>query len=153
MMRAATFAGALAGLCFGLGLAVAQMTNPDKVLAFLDITSPAWDPSLLFVLGGAVGVHGFGLWLLRRRSAPLFDVGFHPPAATRIDAPLLIGAAIFGIGWGLAGYCPGPAIATLAVANPELLWFAPGLLGGFVLHRLLHRVRQPIGSDAQADAG
>jgi uncharacterized membrane protein YedE/YeeE len=128
-------AAALAcGTVFGLGLAVAQMVDPRKVLAFLDVTG-AWDASLLFVLGAAVMLAGIGFALLRRRTRPLLDAGFHPPAATALDAPLIVGSALFGIGWGLAGYCPGPAIASLGFGNAEALWFVPAMLVGIALRR------------------
>lgn len=128
-------AAALAcGSLFGLGLAVAQMVDPRKVLAFLDLAG-AWDASLLFVLGAAVMMAGVGFALLRRRAAPLLDSAFHPPATTALDAPLIAGSALFGIGWGLAGYCPGPAIASLGFGNAEALWFVPAMLAGTALRR------------------
>lgn len=122
------------GLLFGLGLAIAGMTDPRKVLAFLDLAGD-WDPSLLLVLGAAVAVAFVGFRLAQRRPAPLLDVGFQPPPRGRIDAPLLLGALLFGIGWGIAGYCPGPAIAALANGNRELLAFLPALLLGQWLQR------------------
>jgi uncharacterized protein len=128
------------GAVFGLGLAVAQMVDPRKVLAFLDVTG-AWDASLLFVLGAAVMVAGGGFALLRRRSMPLLDTAFHPPATTALDAPLIVGSALFGIGWGLAGYCPGPAIASLGFGNAEVLWFVPAMLAGIALRRWGERRR------------
>jgi hypothetical protein len=138
MTRGSSVARAIAalgcGAVFGAGLAVAQMTDPRKVLAFLDIAG-AWDASLLFVLGGAVLLAGLGFRLVLRRSAPLFDDGFHLPTATSMDRALLLGSALFGIGWGLAGYCPGPAIASLGFANPEALWIVPAMLAGAALQR------------------
>ena len=122
------------GTLFGLGLAVAQMTNPRKVLGFLDIAG-AWDPSLLLVLGAAVS---FSLLACRRiltRPAPLWDTHFHVPATSRIDVRLLGGAALFGIGWGLAGYCPGPALASLGMGNHEALWFVPAMVAGMAVQR------------------
>ena len=127
-------AALLCGVVFGLGLAVAQMVNPRKVLAFLDVTG-GWDASLLFVLGAAVMLAGTGFALLRRRHAPLLDSAFHPPAAAALDPPLIVGSALFGIGWGLAGYCPGPAIASLGFANAEALWFLPAMAAGMALRR------------------
>jgi len=124
------------GLLFGLGLSLAQMTNPDKVLNFLDI-SGRWDPSLLLVLGGAVVLSALGFRQVLRRKAPLWDSGFHLPHAQAIDRPLLLGSALFGLGWGLSGYCPGPAVASLGVANPEALWVLPGILAGAALQRLM----------------
>lgn len=126
----------LAGLLFGLGLALAQMTDPNKVLGFLDLAGD-WDPSLLFVLGGAVGlaVLGFRLILLRRQ--PLFDSRFHLPTRRAIDTPLLLGSALFGVGWGIGGYCPGPAIAQLAAPNAETWVFLPAMLLGIWLRQAL----------------
>ncbi|MCA9679540.1 MAG: YeeE/YedE family protein, partial [Myxococcales bacterium] len=105
-----------AGLLFGLGLVLAGMTIPAKVIGFLDITSAqgAWDPSLMFVMGGAIAVHAVALRLVRRRGAPLFDRTFHLPTRKDLDLLLLAGAAIFGVGWGLAGYCPGPGLVSAA---------------------------------------
>lgn len=131
-------AALLAGIVFGVGLAVAQMTNPRKVLAFLDVAG-AWDASLLFVLGSAVLVAAVGFHLVTRRATPVFDDRFHLPTLTAIDRPLLIGAAVFGVGWGIAGYCPGPAIASIGFANPEVLWLVPALLVGIGVQRWLHR--------------
>ncbi|MFT4198694.1 MAG: YeeE/YedE family protein [Pseudoxanthomonas sp.] len=127
-----------AGAVFGLGLAIAGMTDPRKVLGFLDVAGD-WDPSLLLVLGSAVVVAFVGYRLVQRQPAPLFDAQFRLPRNAHIDAPLVAGALLFGIGWGIAGYCPGPAIATLAYANRELLLFLPALLLGQWLHRLTRR--------------
>jgi uncharacterized membrane protein YedE/YeeE len=127
-------AALLAGLVFGLGLAIAGMTDPLKVLAFLDVAG-AWDPSLLLVLGSAVAVALIGFRLVLRRPRPLLEARFDLPTATAIDRPLLLGALLFGIGWGVSGYCPGPAIASLAFANPESLVFLPALVLGSWLHQ------------------
>jgi uncharacterized membrane protein YedE/YeeE len=123
-----------AGILFGLGLALAQMIDPLKVLAFLDV-SGRWDPSLMFVMGGAVLVAGVGFRLVLRRPRPLLDGRFRLPAELPLDRRLMAGAAIFGVGWGLAGYCPGPAIATLGLGNPESWWFVPAMLVGAGLER------------------
>jgi uncharacterized membrane protein YedE/YeeE len=125
------------GTVFGLGLSLAQMTNPDKVLNFLDIGG-RWDPSLLLVLGGAVGLTTLGYWLVLRRGNPLWDTLFHQPLGQTVDRPLVIGSALFGIGWGIAGYCPGPAIASLGFANPETLWVLPAIVAGAALQRWSH---------------
>ena len=122
------------GVVFGLGLSLAQMTNPDKVLNFLDIGG-AWDPSLLLVLGGAVVLSALGFHLVFRRGAPLWDRLFHLPLTRAIDTPLIVGSALFGIGWGLSGYCPGPAIASIGFGNPEALWVIPSIVAGAALQR------------------
>ena len=130
-------AALLGGAVFGLGLSLAQMTNPDKVLNFLDLAG-TWDPSLLLVLGGAVLLATLGYRLVFKRRAPLWDSQFHLPVATAIDRPLILGSALFGLGWGLAGYCPGPAIASLGFANPEALWVLPSIVAGAALQRWSH---------------
>ena len=106
----------LVGLIFGLGLVVSQMTNPAKILGFLDI-SGNWDPSLLVVMGAALVTTSIGYQLVLRRPKPVLDTVFHLPTKTIIDRPLLTGAAIFGFGWGMAGLCPGPGIAAIAVGG------------------------------------
>jgi hypothetical protein len=134
-MIARALAALAAGTLFGFGLAVAQMTDPRKVLGFLDITG-AWDPSLLVVIAVAVPVTFAGYRLAGRRRAPLLDSRFGLPTLTRIDVPLLAGATLFGIGWGIAGYCPGPALATIAAPTRETLIFVPTLFAGFGLARI-----------------
>lgn len=105
----------LIGLIFGVGLAMAGMLNPAKVQGFLDITR-LWDPSLAFVMVGGIGVAAIGFPLIKRRQGPVFGEKFHFPTMMKMDRPLLLGAAFFGIGWGLGGLCPGPAIAVLSLA-------------------------------------
>lgn len=123
-------AAAAAGLLFGAGLTVAQMVNPAKVLGFLDIAGN-WDPSLAFVLAGAVGTAALGLLVVRRSlSAPLFAAAFDPPGARAIDRNLVFGAVLFGIGWGLVGLCPGPALAALAIAPGKVALFTAAMLVG-----------------------
>ena len=121
------------GLVFGLGLVVAGMSNPAKVLNFLDlgaIPSGQWDPSLAFVMAGAIAVTFIGYRLVLRRSQPIFGGAFHVPTSTDIDARIIVGPAIFGIGWGLAGFCPGPAFTALTVGgNPALLFVAAMMVG------------------------
>jgi len=138
--RAGLWTGLLCGLIFGLGLGVSQMVDPRKVLGFLDITG-AWDASLMFVMGGALLVAAIGFRAVLRRPAPRFSERFHVSAAGSVDAPLLIGAALFGIGWGLAGYCPGPAIASLGFGNAEALCFLPAMVAGAGLQRWQARRR------------
>lgn len=125
----------VAGLIFGLGLAVSGMTHAAKVLGFLDVTGN-WDPSLLLVLGGAVAVTAVAFRFILRRPAPVLEEKFNLPVARFIDGPLVVGAAIFGIGWGISGYCPGPGIALLAAPGWETWVFIPAVLLGAFLHRL-----------------
>lgn len=122
-----------AGLLFGLGLAISGLLNPAKVKAFLDITG-AWDPSLIFVLGAGVVVAFIGYRIAFTINKPLFDDQLHLPTKTRIDRPLIIGSAIFGVGWGLAGFCPGPAIASLSLGLAPAIIFAAAMFIGMVAH-------------------
>lgn len=129
----------LSGAVFGFGLSLAQMTDPAKVLGFLDLAGD-WDPSLLLVLGSAVGLAAVAFRALLRRETPALEPRFHLSRRTQIDAALLVGAALFGAGWGLGGYCPGPAISSLGFGNPEALWFVPAMLLGAGLQRWQTRV-------------
>ena len=124
-------AAALAGAVFGIGLVVSQMVNPAKVQAFLDVAG-AWDPSLALVMGGGAGLTALAFPWVLRRSRPVLDARFHLPTLTRLDAPLLVGAAIFGMGWALAGYCPGPVLVALTFGIAEPWWFVGALLAGSV---------------------
>lgn len=133
-----TLATGLAGMLFGLGLAVAGMTDPDKVQNFLDLGG-AWDPSLALVMAAALAVATPGFAWIRRRARALNGDPIALPTATRIDRPLVIGALLFGIGWGLVGLCPGPAIANLARANADLLLF----LGAMALGSALAAIGRP----------
>ena len=108
----------LTGILFGVSLGISQMINPEKVLAFLDIAGD-WDPSLALVMGGAVGVTLLTFRHILRLPTPLFGSRFEIPGNDAIDAPLLTRAVIFGIGWGISGYCPGPAIASLTIGSLE----------------------------------
>lgn len=128
------------GALFGLGLAVSQMAIPAKVLGFLDVAGN-WDPSLLFVLGGAVAVTAIAFRFILRMPKPLFDASFEPQPKGRIDARLLSGAGIFGIGWGLAGYCPGPGIVSLARFAPDAYVFVIAFLAGSFVFRAIVRQR------------
>ncbi len=124
----------VAGMLFGLGLAVSGMTQPARVLGFLDPLG-AWDPTLLFVLGGAVGVTVVAFRFVLRRPAPVLAERFHLPVARAIDRPLVAGAALFGVGWGISGYCPGPGVSLLASPTWETWVFLPAMLAGIALHR------------------
>jgi uncharacterized membrane protein YedE/YeeE len=128
----------LAGILFGLGLAVSQMINPAKVLAFLDFAG-RWDPSLALVMAGALGVTALGYRLALKRPAPLLAPRFEVPTLREIDRRLLAGAVLFGIGWGLVGFCPGPAIASLAYGVRESIIFVAAMLAGMALFRVSNR--------------
>ena len=122
----------VAGLLFGLGLSLGGMTQPAVVLGFLDIFG-AWDPRLVFVMAGAVLTTAIGYRLVLRRSRPLLAERFQWPTSRRIDARLVGGAALFGIGWGIAGYCPGPALASLGAGAPALLVLVACMIAGWWL--------------------
>ena len=125
----------VAGLVFGAGLLISGMTQPAKVIGFLDVR--AWDPSLMFVMGGGVLVYMVALRAIRRwRADPWFDVTFHLPTRRDLDARLLVGAALFGVGWGLGGLCPGPAIVSAASGSVAGIAFVAAMLFGMHLqHR------------------
>lgn len=124
------------GLLFGAGLTISGMTDPHRVRGFLDIFGH-WDPTLAFVMGGAVIVMAVAWRLRLRMAAPVFGEKFSLPDRTDLDARLIIGSALFGIGWGMAGLCPGPAVASLALAPMKVLPFVAAMLAGMGLHRLL----------------
>ena len=122
-------AAGVCGLVFGAGLLVSGMTNPQKVLGFLDF-SGTWDPTLAFVMGGALAVNGAAFAWTRRRAKPLLAEAFALPTASAIDGRLLAGALLFGVGWGLVGLCPGPALAGLLRGEPSIYVFALALVAG-----------------------
>jgi uncharacterized membrane protein YedE/YeeE len=124
----------ISGILFGIGLALSQMTNPAKVLNFLDIAGN-WDPSLIFVMLGALAVTTLCFRKILTRPTPLFDKQFYLASKTALDKPLLIGAAIFGIGWGISGYCPGPSVAGLGLGNVEAIVMVVSIYLGFIAHR------------------
>jgi len=117
------------GLLFGLGLTVSAMIDPAKVLNFLDIAG-TWDPSLAFVMAAAIPVTAIGFAIANRRGRPLIDTSFRGPTATAIDLRPMLGAILFGVGWGLVGYCPGPALAALGFGNPATWLFVAAMLAG-----------------------
>lgn len=129
-----TLMGYLAGLLFGLGLAIGGMTDPARVIGFLDIAGD-WDPTLIFVLGGAVVTTFIGYRLVWKRGTPWLDSRFALPTRRDLDARLLGGAALFGIGWGLSGYCPGPAVASIADLSVPLAAMLVAMAGGWWLAR------------------
>ena len=124
------------GVLFGFGLALSQMVNPVRVLGFLDVFG-AWDPTLLFVMGGAVAVTLVAFRFVLKLPRPLLDDRFHTPATTTVDRELVLGALLFGLGWGTAGYCPGPALAGLAYGLPEQFLFVAAMLAGGLAQRHL----------------
>ena len=128
----------VAGFVFGLGLWISGMANPKKVLGFLDIAGD-WDASLMLVMGGAVAVTLVLFRLIAKRQRPLIEEKFELPTRRDIDLPLVAGAAIFGIGWGTAGYCPGPAITALSTLTTESIVFVFAMLVGGFLQRALFR--------------
>lgn len=134
MMKQA-IAALIAGIIFGLGLALSQMINPAKVLGFLDVTG-RWDPSLAFVMAGALMVSFFGFRLSRKLISPLLAPRFELPTRRDLDRRLIAGAVIFGVGWGLVGFCPGPLFASLAFGMKESLIFAAAMtLGAWLQHK------------------
>lgn len=140
----------VAGLLFGAGLTVSRMVNPEKILSFLDLGSiPAggWDPTLAFVMTGALIVSAPAFWLARRRGRPFVAERLQLPTRRDIDGPLVAGALLFGIGWGLVGYCPGPAISGLALGRWETALFVAAMLAGMAAYRLSRE--QPAGRRQQ----
>jgi uncharacterized membrane protein YedE/YeeE len=126
----------LIGVLFGLGLIISGMTNPAKVLAFLDIAG-SWDPSLIFVMGGAVLVALIAFYLAKNRTQSFLGGAMHIPTRRDIDRPLIIGSALFGVGWGLAGFCPGPALVSLGSGELKALVFVVAMLGGMLLFEFM----------------
>jgi hypothetical protein len=139
------------GLLFGLGLVVSGMANPAKVLAFLDVTG-RWDPSLALVMGAAVAVSALGYRVARRRGRPVLAARLDVPTRRDLDPRLLAGAAIFGVGWGLAGLCPGPALILLTVVPARAVTFAAAMVAGMLLFRLVPAVAPKSTPQQQADA-
>lgn len=126
-------AALVCGTLFGFGLALSGMLDPARVQGFLDLFG-AWDPSLIFVLGGAVMVAMAGMLLVKRMKQPVFGEAFHIPTNRRIDLPLVLGSAIFGLGWGLGGFCPGPALAALSMGYVTPMVFVIAMVAGMVFH-------------------
>ena len=128
----------LSGLVFGLGLIVSGMSNPAKVLGFLDLAG-AWDPSLALVMGGAIAVAMPAFWLAGRRQQAILGDAMQLPAARRIDRRLLLGSLAFGAGWGIAGFCPGPALVSLLTWQPKAWIFTGAMLAGMLVFEVLER--------------
>lgn len=133
---ARTITALVAGLIFGLGLALAGMTDPAKVIGFLDLAG-AWNPALAFVMGAGVIVTFIGYRIVLARPKPVLEAKFQLPTRTDIDAPLVGGAALFGIGWGLAGYCPGPALSSLIAGNGEVFALVGAMIAGMITVRVI----------------
>ena len=130
----------VAGVVFGAGLTISDMINPARVLSFLDVAGH-WDPSLLFVMVGALVTTFVGYRLVMRRSAPLFEKNFATPTRGDVDGPLLLGSAMFGVGWGLAGICPGPAVTALVALEPKVFLFVGAMLCGMLAVKALRSGR------------
>lgn len=128
----------IVGLIFGLGLILSGMTDPAKVLGFLDLFG-TWDPSLAFVMGGAIAVGLFAFAIAKKRTQSFLGGAMHLPRATQIDKPLVVGGLLFGAGWGLAGFCPGPALVSMASGELKALVFVAAMLAGMGIHALLQK--------------
>jgi uncharacterized protein len=131
-----TLAALACGLVFGLGLAISGMMNPAKVIGFLDVAGD-WDPTLAFVMGGALLVAIPAYRVILRQRRPVLSGGFSLPAEEKLDAALIWGSCLFGVGWGLVGFCPGPAVAAMVTGLPAVLGFVAAMIGGMTLHAWL----------------
>lgn len=130
------FAAFLVGLLFALGLGISGMTQVEKVVGFLDVFG-GWEPTLMFVMMGAIAVHFVAYRFIIKAPHPLFDTKWHLPAKKDINSPLVIGSALFGIGWGLGGFCPGPALVSLASVQSRPVIFVISMIAGMLLFRLV----------------
>ncbi len=138
----------VSGVVFALGLGIGGMTQPAKVIGFLDFAGN-WDPSLAFVMIGAISVHAFLYRVISKRPSPLFSPAFSLPTRTNIDLSLVGGAVIFGLGWGLAGFCPGPVLTSLASGNFSPVIFSVGMIAGMLLYEFIGVVRPWRRADAK----
>lgn len=137
-----TFLVFIVGLLFGAGLTISNMINPNKVLNFLNVTGH-WDPTLLIVMVVALTTTFLGYQFILKRNKPVFDSGFHVPKKRRIDKNLVFGSIIFGVGWGLAGYCPGPSISALALFNMDAVYCVIGMVVGSLAYNQWRAFEQP----------
>ena len=126
------------GLLFGLGLIISGMTDPSKVIGFLDLAG-AWDPSLAFVMGGAVLIGATAFTIAKKRQRSLLGAPMQLSSVTRLDSRLLLGSLVFGIGWGISGFCPGPAVVSAAAGQPKALIFVAAMLAGMALYVMMER--------------
>jgi uncharacterized protein len=129
----------LIGLLFGIGLIISGMTDPGKVIGFLDLAG-AWDPSLALVMGGAIAVGVVAFAIARKRTTTFLGGAMHLPKQREIDAPLVIGSLVFGVGWGIAGFCPGPALVAAGAGYPQALVFVAAMIAGMSIHALGERL-------------
>ena len=139
MNRLVTF---LAGLIFAIGLGISGMTQPAKVIGFLDLVS-GWDPSLAFVMCGAIGIHFVAYRFQPKLDKPLYEPVFQIPKRTDLTPKLFIGSALFGAGWAIGGFCPGPALVSVVSLNPQAITFVVAMLAGILAHQLLHNRAAP----------
>ncbi len=149
-MKPNLVAGA-AGALFGVGLAISGMTKPSKVQGFLDLAGN-WDASLMFVMVGGIAVHFIASRLVRKRSSPLFDAKFHLPTRKDIDPKLLLGAALFGVGWGLGGFCPGPGLVSAASGSIAGVVFVVGMTLGILVEHAVAKKAAQAGTSAALPA-
>ncbi|WP_193165428.1 YeeE/YedE family protein [Microbulbifer hainanensis] len=148
-MNKTTVTALVSGLLFGLGLLLSGMANPEKVLGFLDLLG-AWDPSLALVMGGAIAVGLPVFFIAGRRGRTLLGDQIQMPTRRDIDRPLVVGSLLFGMGWGLAGFCPGPAVVATGAGEPKALIFTVAMLVGMILFQLTQRRAQTTQSGAQS---
>lgn len=146
MLRSLTLLAS--GILFGAGLAISGMLNPSKVAGFLDLFG-VWDPSLAFVMGGGVVANFIGHRIVTRRAQPVFAAGFSLPTTSGIDSRLIVGSALFGVGWGLGGLCPGPAVASLLLVPSEVGLFVVMMLVGLVAGRTLLAARPAVAAQPE----
>lgn len=137
------FTSLLSGLVFGLGLIVSGMANPAKVLGFLDLTGN-WDPSLALVMAGAIGISFFAFLVAQKRSLSLIGADMRLPGGRHIDRRLVVGGLLFGVGWGIAGFCPGPGLVALGMGEVKALVFVASMLTGMITFEVLDRRRPPL---------
>ncbi len=128
----------IVGMLFGLGLLLSGMTDPGKIIGFLDIFGN-WDPSLAFVMAGAIAVGFFAFGVAKKRTTTILGGALRLPTASHIDKRLIIGSTVFGVGWGLAGFCPGPALVSMASGQIQAAWFVAAMIAGMLVFELLER--------------